>query len=179
MTTSEISTSAVSARVTRVEVPVASPGACVLCGKNEHPDGFAATDNLDFEFYGTVYFCADCIGDYARLFGYMSPKVAEVIETKVSDLTNEVATLRQAVVLMENTIDNLTSLSGMRASGALPVAGDVSDAVDDAELTDQQSQGITDSGESDEHQVNQSSEQSRRDDVHDLTTTVDELLGEL
>ncbi len=96
-----------SARITRVMTPVASPGSCVICGKNYHPDGFAATDNLDFEFYGTVYFCADCVGDYARVFGYVSP--TELVQLRAHNTAQdaELNTLRQAVLGLESTVDGL------------------------------------------------------------------------
>lgn len=77
----EANSGSAAARVQHIQVPVASPGVCALCGKPNHPDGFATGDNLDFEWYGTFYLCADCVGDFASVFGWISPKHAqELIE---------------------------------------------------------------------------------------------------
>lgn len=96
-----------SARITRIQTPIASPGSCVICGKSDHPDGFAATDNLDFEFYGTVYFCGDCVGDYARVFGFISPNELVQLRLHAAAQDAELNTLRQAVLGLESTVDGL------------------------------------------------------------------------
>lgn len=72
-----------SARVKLIEAPIASPGQCALCGKNSHPVGFAAPDNMDFEFYGTFYLCGDCVWDFARLFGYTSAEESAKLKERV------------------------------------------------------------------------------------------------
>lgn len=105
-----------SARIKRVPAPVASPGSCVICGKNEHPDGFAQTDNLDFEFYGTVYFCADCVGDYARAFGYLSSDDLVGLREHIDAQNTELNTLRQAVLGLEATVDGLVADAHRRST---------------------------------------------------------------
>lgn len=60
------------ARIILLERPAASPGCCIICGKSEHPVGFAEA-GLDVEFYGAINFCGDCAGDMARLFGFIGP----------------------------------------------------------------------------------------------------------
>lgn len=105
-----------SARIKRVPAPVASPGSCVICGKNEHPDGFAQTDNLDFEFYGTVYFCADCVGDYARAFGYLSSNDLVGLREHIDAQNTELNTLRQAVLGLESTVDGLVADAHRRST---------------------------------------------------------------
>jgi hypothetical protein len=62
---------------------------------------------LDFEFYGTVYFCADCVGDYARAFGFISPVELEQIRNVVDAQALELRTLRAAILGMEATVDGL------------------------------------------------------------------------
>ena len=60
-----------AARVQLIPVPIVSPGNCGLCGCTNHEVGFADA-RLDFEWYGTFYLCGTCVGDYARLFGFIS-----------------------------------------------------------------------------------------------------------
>lgn len=105
-----------SARIKRIPAPIASPGSCVICGKNEHPDGFAQTDNLDFEFYGTVYFCADCVGDYARAFGYLSSDDLVGLREHIDAQNTELNTLRQAVLGLESTVDGLVADAHRRST---------------------------------------------------------------
>jgi hypothetical protein len=64
-------TSVASARVQHIERPIVSPGVCGICGKDKHPKGFV-DPRLDFEWYGTLYFCADCVVDLAAPFGYIT-----------------------------------------------------------------------------------------------------------
>ena len=105
-----------SARVTLIKSPTALPGCCVLCGKSTHPVGFANTDGLDFEFYGAVFFCGDCVGDYARLFGYIHPDEAEKLRERVRIAEDTAFTLGQSLtnlgeldVAIRHYIDNNTS----------------------------------------------------------------------
>lgn len=174
-----------SARITLVEHPIASPGCCAICGKNEHPKGFAATSNFDFEFYGTVYFCADCVGDYARLFGYLSPddfvKLREHIEAQNAELN----TLRASVSSLESTVDSVTAELNRRSAvppapvdTSLSVSDLVSSPVDepDAELPEPvvaESDQISDQPELD---FSEHANESRSDDLHG-TSAADELLG--
>lgn len=69
----EPTTSDAAARVQLIEAPIMSPGCCALCGKSEHPVGFA-DPGLAYEFHGNFYLCGDCIGDFARIFGWVEPK---------------------------------------------------------------------------------------------------------
>lgn len=104
-----------SARVVRIDAPIASPGSCAICGKNSHPDGFADA-RLDFEFHGTFYLCADCVGDYARLFGYVSSAELVGLRALVDDQNAELNTLRQAVLGLESTVDGLIADAHRRNS---------------------------------------------------------------
>lgn len=101
-----------AARVTRIAKPLASPAQCVLCGKSQHPVGFASFDNLDFEFFGSLYFCGDCVGDIARPFGFLGRDELEAIIAKLQEQETELKTLRSAVVNLENLIDAYTALRG-------------------------------------------------------------------
>lgn len=177
-----------SARIRRIPTPIASPGNCVICGKNEHPQGFAATDNLDFEFYGTVYFCADCVGDYARCFGYVSPNDLIGLREHVDAQNDELNTLRQAVLGLESTVDGLIADAHRRSTDRAERIersradkrdddGD-SDSVDepDARPTDVNATGTDQAPKQAERPVAQPSVEQGPNDLHD-TSTADELLG--
>lgn len=102
-----VTTSDASARVQRVPVPVASPGSCLLCGKSKHPEGFAFF-GIDFEFYGTLYFCADCGGDIANCFGWMEPNRVSSILAEHDQVIKENVILGQQVEALEQAVDALT-----------------------------------------------------------------------
>lgn len=52
-----------------VERPVVGPGKCIVCGSANRP---CVDFGLNFDRYGAVYFCEDCIGAAARVFGFKS-----------------------------------------------------------------------------------------------------------
>lgn len=177
-----------SARIKRVPAPIASPGNCVICGKNEHPLGFAQTDNLDFEFYGTVYFCADCVGDYARVFGFLAPSEVTAFREHIEAQDRELNTLRQAVLGLESTVDGLVADAHRRSSKR---ADDISRSRNEhasisssSDPVDEPDEGLPeqDSGKPDklpqrvEPNPAQPVAEQGTDDVFD-TTSADELLG--
>jgi hypothetical protein len=106
-------TNPAAARVQRIAAPIASPGCCIMCGKNEHPDGFA-DPRLDFEFYGTFYLCGDCVGDFARLFGWINPDQAVTLALKVKELSDELAIHREALLNLESGLEQITNYRMLR-----------------------------------------------------------------
>jgi hypothetical protein len=104
-----------AARVQLLPAPVASPGMCGICGKNEHPDGFADA-RLDFEFYGTFYLCGDCVGDYARLFGWLHPMQARALAQKYQELSDELDLHRKALLNLEESVEHLTNYRMLRST---------------------------------------------------------------
>lgn len=179
-----------SARIRLISDPVASPGHCAICGKNEHPEGFAYIDNFDFEFYGSVIFCADCGLTIGRVFGAASGDEVTDLKKRLHALTEESNNLRQYALTMEDTLDNLSILSDLRSRLSDSSDSDLSDVVgsdeanneSDSEVTtgadfavgDTVSAGETADGESDEV----SSEQGRSN-VQRSDASLDELLGSI
>jgi len=118
--TSEITeptTNPAAARVQLIEAPVASPGVCILCGKSQHPDGFADA-KLDFEFYGSLYLCGDCVGDFARIFGWIHPRQAQALAYKVNELDEQLRIHREALLNLESAVEHLTDYKLLRNSTA-------------------------------------------------------------
>ena len=180
-----------SGRVQRLAAPVASPGQCGMCGKASHEKGFADA-RLDFEFFGTLIFCADCAGDLSSVFGYVSPEDLAAMREMIDAQNDELNTLRQAVLGLESAVDGLTSYNASRErlrdhgrSGFEPVADEVkpekpevTEPVEqdaDGVLTEPVSDGAVADGTPDEPRGEQG-----RDDVRGPAkpdVSIDELLG--
>jgi hypothetical protein len=56
-----------------LELPAALPAKCISCGAVDRP---VIDFGMSFDRYGAVYFCEDCIGEAARVFGYIKPQEA-------------------------------------------------------------------------------------------------------
>lgn len=169
-----------SARVKRIPAPIASPGCCGLCGKVSHDRGFASTDNFDFEFYGTLYFCYDCVGDYARTFGYMSREEVTNLLEELKSQRAELDVLRESVVNLESILD---AYSNLRPNSGLPDyrdTGAVIPAVDVSEGTSQDSNplaGIIDNREGTDEPTDEPVSEPRSDDVRNSTSELDDLIN--
>lgn len=119
----EVTTSDAAARVQLIETPIASPGQCTICGKSSHPVGFA-DPRLDFEFYGTVLFCGDCVGDFARLFGWVEPeRFVEFLREHEEVLAHDAMVTEELDNLgaIKNAIDYYSSGNSHRSNGSLSV----------------------------------------------------------
>ena len=56
----------------KVTNPQAAPNQCGGCGTTVIENGFVDT-NLNFDFYGALYFCESCVAEMARLYGFIKP----------------------------------------------------------------------------------------------------------
>lgn len=168
-----------SARITLVTSLAASPGHCAICGKSDHPVGFAATDNFDFEFYGTVYFCGDCIGDYARLFDYKSPSEMSNLESRLATQEAELRILREAVLLLESQVDGHTSINSFRDSLAILSSSGVSNSAPEPQPVSEDSPKVVEKSDGYQLAIDEPFDEQRSDDVRDITSTesIDELLA--
>ena len=114
-----------SARVQVIPSPIVSPGNCGVCGKSSHPVGFADA-RLDFEWYGTFYLCGDCVGDYARAFGFID-------ETQYQHLLDNICDLAEKLDWYKAQYEKLGSILGEQYNSASvnPIAhrSDNSDSV--------------------------------------------------
>jgi len=120
-----------AARIQLISNPIASPGKCGICGKFEHEKGFADA-RLDFEFFGTLYFCADCAGEFARLFGFISPEQATQLAQYISELTQENEILKASLENLESAVEHLTNYRMLRNT-----IGDVDNSVTVSGSTDE------------------------------------------
>lgn len=88
--------------------PYATPGCCAICG-------YAGRDRsyidyrLDFEFYGTLYFCTDCGMEPARLLGWIDPGRALELLRINEDLTASLTALQAKASELEHSLDVLAA----------------------------------------------------------------------
>jgi hypothetical protein len=170
------------ARVQLIPVPIASPGKCVICGKYEHPKGFADS-RLDFEFYGTVYFCADCAGEFANLFGYISPDQAILLARRIQELEEENELLKSSLENLESAVEHLTNYRMLRNTVSdASSSTSVSSTADEApEINDEASGGevVNFPGPiaQTESDVNESVSEQGPNDVPSNTSSSDSTIG--
>lgn len=113
-----------SGRVQVYPSPVAAPGQCGMCGKAEHPKGFVDI-RMDFEFYGVLYFCYDCVGDIGRAVGFYAPEDLSSLRARVERQDDELVILREAILGMESTVDGLLKNVGRIGRRVDPTGTDV------------------------------------------------------
>jgi len=95
-----------AARIKFLPIPQASPGQCGICGKGQDERGFA-DPGLDFEFWGTLIFCADCAGQIAAVFGFISVADYEDILGERDTAQLELRESKIQIEKLRSVIDNL------------------------------------------------------------------------
>jgi len=177
----EVTTNAESARVQLISAPIASPGHCAICGKNKHDKGFA-DPRLDFEFFGTLIICADCVGDFANLFGYLSPEQSILLARRIQYLEEQLQIHRDALLALESSVDDLTNYRMLR-NAIIDVNSDASipgPTIEASEINTETTSGTvvnfpTTTIES-EPETSESSNEQGSDDVSS-TTSSDSTIG--
>ena len=141
--------------------PVASPGACGICGYSGN-DRRYLDPRKDFEFYGSFIICEPCVGAMANDFDFLQPAQAHSLESRVEEAERELITLRAAVLNLESVHDLITQFnSGNSNSGlggvavrdpdpepGIPDGSDGAEGTDDSESSSGDSEPDEDSGKS-------------------------------
>lgn len=98
-----------SARILFTQVAQTAPGQCGICGKGQSEEGFADTQ-LDFEFWGRLIFCKDCVAEIASVFGFISSVDYEDLlgEKDLAQLQFHGA--NDKIIELEKVIDGFTNL---------------------------------------------------------------------
>ena len=86
--------------------PQALPGKCGQCGKAKDNLGFIDT-GLQFDFYGALIFCSECVLDMASKFGYINMETADNLKSRVAALEEENMRQRAALLGLEEALDGL------------------------------------------------------------------------
>lgn len=99
--------------------PQALPGKCGGCGRATDNLGFIDT-GLQFDYYGALLFCSECVLTMASKFGYITTEVADKLISKVAELETETIIQRDAILKLEEALDGLQAardaLSTLRGS---------------------------------------------------------------
>ena len=162
--------------------PVASPGCCGICGYSGKDRRFL-DPRKDFEFYGTLILCEECVGSMANDMGFLQPAQARSLENRVEEAERELITLRAAIIQLENVHDLLASRSGF--AGHSPVSNGNVVLLSDGGVTEitggtvggsetpSDSPGEGTGKADDNHRVEGS------DDISGLISSADDLLSQL
>ncbi len=97
------------------DAPNALPGKCAVCGYAASGDTNQPLDHrkyvdfgLDIDYYGTVYFCTDCVNELAKQLGYLLPEDADEIAAENVALHSELARLSVGLNAINSVADALT-----------------------------------------------------------------------
>lgn len=99
-----------------IRAPEALPGHCAVCGKPICDEGFVDTE-LQFEFFGAVIFCYECVADMAAQFGFITPDIANALKNRVDSLEHETITQREALLALEEAVDGLQRARAILSAG--------------------------------------------------------------
>lgn len=89
--------------------PVATPGNCGVCGYSGN-DRRYLDPRLDFEFYGSLIFCEDCVASMSVLFGHLTPDLVRDLENRVERAETQLVQLRAATTVFEDFRVALSSI---------------------------------------------------------------------
>jgi len=79
-----------------VETMTMAPNCCMVCGRGNVPDretgqiGPFLNLGIDYNWGDSGYFCEDCTGKAAVLFGWISPDTKNDLERQIKKLENQV-----------------------------------------------------------------------------------------
>lgn len=90
-----------------LDTPVASPAKCGLCGYGGAERKYL-DPRLDFEFYGTLIMCENCVGTMANDFDYLSPRQSLTLMERLDAAERELIILRAAIIHLEEAHDALS-----------------------------------------------------------------------
>lgn len=137
-----------------LEKPLMLPAKCMVCGAVDRP---VIDFNFSMDYYGVIYFCESCIGEAARVIGFISPAdgVTERLGTEQS--VNRYLKSNDLVAIprdfFELVSSSIAGLSDALAGSVLYVPVD-----DDEQVPDD----VTGAAETDNGTSGQSSKPSRK-----------------
>lgn len=90
-----------------VDVPLAAPGKCRVCG-GVSKDWYVDLQYNE-EYYGAVYYCCECISHLAKVCGFLVPAEKDILECKLEAAEIEAYNLRVRTDGLEQALDGLRS----------------------------------------------------------------------
>ena len=174
MTAGPVTTNPQSARFQWLAAPLVSPGSCGICGKATFDKGFVNT-GLDFEFFGTLIFCAECALNIGAPVGGLTPdeytKLVETADKLAIELEKALNRIKELEAI-EDAINHYNSRDGSDSNS--------SDSVRELVQPEELNEPDEVSTESDSLPTEPTVEQ-RSDDSSDVTggTLTDDFLANL
>lgn len=96
-------------RIQVLNVPVAAPGKCTMCGSAGDGERKFIDFGFQLDWYGAVYFCTECIKEFAQAAGYVPVEAFnnQGEELKKVQIDYDKLTLRNKAVenALRNTLD--------------------------------------------------------------------------
>lgn len=111
--------------------PVISPGNCGLCGYSGQERKYLDL-RLDFEFYGTLIFCEECVMGMAQVFGFITPGQAQALEARVEEAERELIQSRALLANLGSLRVSLDAL-GIGAGDSVPFSDVPVNPVDESD----------------------------------------------
>ncbi len=97
-----------SARIRTQQSPQASPARCGICGKSRCDEGFV-DPQLDFEFYGSLIFCYDCIKEMAKVYQMITQDEYQELASRLDQSIANGLKLSAKISEMEKILDGFSS----------------------------------------------------------------------
>lgn len=106
-----------NARFQRTEVPLVSPGICVVCGSATKPViDFRANVN----FYGAILMCVECIAEASALAGMVRRQHLEAAQERLSQSFEDELNQRELKAITHEQYELLALAFGSIFSGDVP-----------------------------------------------------------
>lgn len=88
---SEQTTVTSPSRFTVRDVPIVTPGICLVCKTGSVDERKFVDAAISIKWFGAVYLCSECIREMAQLLGFVTPEVAKLLMASNEELvgTNE------------------------------------------------------------------------------------------
>lgn len=79
-------TTSPQSRIQVLNVPVAAPGKCVMCGSSNGEDRTFLDFGFAIDWYGVVYFCSECIKEFAQAINYIPVEAFQAQDRELNAL---------------------------------------------------------------------------------------------
>lgn len=97
--------------------PPALPGKCVVCGAVQCDNGFVDT-GWEIDFYGVVYFCANCIREVLAVVGFLPVDSFKELTRRLLEQRAKVEALQIENEELRRGLDSLASIGWGTISGS-------------------------------------------------------------
>lgn len=86
-----------------LERPFASPGKCAVCGSTDRP---VVDFGFDLDWYGTVYFCVECLTEVATVVNMVPVSALHIYEGEFEQTLNDHLSSKNLMLVPRELFDN-------------------------------------------------------------------------